>query len=100
MTTRDAPAGLDTHAEVQKTEEAGASREQSVAKLYAAIRASEAHIAEMRNDISSRFDALDTNLSGKLDALGTKLDALGGKLDAEVDALDTNLSGRIEALGW
>ena len=85
MTTRYAPAGLDTHAEVQKTEEAGASREQSVAKLYAAIRASEAHIAEMRNDISSRFDALDT-----------KLDALGGKLDA----LDTNLSGRLEALGW
>ena len=75
--------------------EAGASSGQAETMLYAAIRASEAHIAEMRNDISGRFDALET----RFDALET---SLGGRLDAletKIDALETSLGGRLDRIG-
>ena len=64
--------------------EAGASSGQAETMLYAAIRASEAHIAEMRNDISGRFDALDT----RFDALDTRIDALETSLGRRLDRID------------
>ena len=89
MTTT--PRGLDTLAEAKKMQDAGVSPEQAETMIYAAIRASEAHIAEMRNDIGGRFDALDT----RFDALETKIEAL----DTKIEAVETGLGGQIEGVG-
>ena len=71
-TTPHVPAGLDTLREMNAMRDAGVSPEQSEAMLYAAIRASEAYIAEMRNDIDVKIKALDT----RIEALDAKIKAL------------------------
>ena len=93
MTTT--PRGLDTLAEAQKMQDAGVPPEQAETMLYAAIRASEAHIAEMRNDIGGRFDALDT----RFDALETKIDTRIEALETKIEAVETGLGGQIEGVG-
>ena len=47
-----------------------------------------------REELSSRIDALDQRLSGRIDALGGRVDAL----DHKVDRFRDELSGRIDAL--
>lgn len=96
MTTQQAPAGLDTLAEAQRMQQdAGVSGEQSAAMLYAAIRVSETHIAEMRTGISAEIKALETGLNGKIEALDTKIEMVS----REVKELDTKMSAEIKVLG-
>ncbi len=47
-----------------------------------------------REELSSRIDALDQRLSGRIDALGGRVDAL----DQKVDRFRDELSARIDAL--
>ena len=95
MTTQQAPAGLDVDAEAQRMQDAGVPPEQSVAMLYAAISVSETHIAGMQAGIEARFDALETGLNDKIEALDTKIE----KVSREVKDLDTRMSAEIKVLG-
>ena len=116
------PRGLDTLAEAQKMQEAGVAPEQAQTMLYAAIRASETHIAGMQAGIEARFDALETGLNAKIETVSrdvkdldtrtsAEIKVLGGKIDAvdtkvvafetslreSIKAVDTGLSRKIEA---
>ena len=95
------PRGLDTLAEAQKMQEAGVAPEQAQTMLYAAIRASEMHIAEMRTGISAEIKALETGLNGKIEALDAKIDAVDTKIDAvdtKVVAFETSLRESIKTV--
>ena len=99
------PRGLDTLAEAQKMQEAGVAPEQAQTMLYAAIRASETHIAGMQAGIEARFDALETGLNAKIETVSrdvkdldtrtsAEIKVLGGKIDAletKIDAVDTKV---------